>query len=130
MANYYDGTHHLDSTIYQWNGKLFDTFQKVSTNGATHFTYFEIHGEHYLAVANYYDGSTHSTNSVIYKWSSTKFNKFQDIPTEGAMGCTAFVINNDTFISFANYYNSRHNHSVQSTVFKWSGEHFAKFQSL
>ena len=121
FANYYDGTHQLDSTIYQWNGKLFDTFQKVSTNGATHFSYFKMHEEHYLAVANYYDGSAHSTNSVIYKWSSGKFNKFQDIPTEGAMGCTALVINNDTFISFANYYNSRHKHSVQSTVFKWSG---------
>jgi len=130
FANYYDGTHQLDSTIYQWNGKLFDTFQKVSTNGATHFTYFKTHGEHYLAVTNFYDGSAHSTNSVIYKWSSGKFNKFQDIPTEGAMGCTAFVINNDTFISFANHKNSRHNYSVQSTVFKWSGERFAKLQSL
>ena len=100
FAYYYDGTHQLDSTIYQWNGKLFDTFQKVPTNGATHFTYFKMHEEHYLAVANHYDGSSFSTNSVIYKWSSGKFNKFQDIPTEGAMGCTAFVINNDTFISF------------------------------
>ena len=131
FAYYYDGTHQLDSTIYQWNGKLFDTFQKVPTNGATHFTYFKMHEEHYLAVANHYDGSSFSTNSVIYKWSSGKFNKFQDIPTEGAMGCTAFVINNDTFISFANYYNSRHNnHSVQSIVFKWSGENFAKLQSF
>ena len=46
------------------------------------------------------------------------------------MGCTAFVINNDTFIAFANYYNSQQKHSVQSTVFKWSGGHFVKLQSL
>ena len=46
FAYYYDGTHQLDSTIYQWNGKLFDTFQKVPTNGATHFTYFKMHEEH------------------------------------------------------------------------------------
>ena len=124
VANYYDGTYRLDSTVYQWNGKLFVDFQKLSTNGASHFTYFTIYGESYLAVANYY------TKSVIYKWSSGKFNRFQDIPTEGALGCTAFVINGDTFIAFANHYNSQHKHSVQSTVFKWSGGHFVKLQSL
>ena len=130
VANYYDGTHRLDSTVYQWNGKLFVDFQKLSTKGASHFTYFKILGERYLAVANHYDGSTHSIKSVIYKWSSGKFNRFQDIPTEGAVGCTAFVINGDTFIAFANYYNSQHKHSVQSTVFKWSGGRFVKLQSL
>ena len=46
------------------------------------------------------------------------------------MGCTAFVINNDTFIAFANHYNSQQKYSVQSTVFKWSGGHFVKLQSL
>ena len=130
VANYYDGTHRLDSTVYQWNGKLFVDFQKLSTNGANHFTYFKIYEEKYLAVANYHDGSTHFTKSVIYKWSSGKFKRFQDIPTEGAFGCTAFVINGDTFIAFANYYNSQHKYSVQSTVFKWSGGHFVKLQSL
>ena len=130
VANYNDGTHRLDSVTYQWNGKLFVVYQKIATKGATHFTFFTINGEKYLAVANYYDGNTWSIKSVIYKWSSGKFNKFQEIPTEGAMGCAAFVINNDTFIAFANCYNSKLKHSVQSTVFKWSGNHFVKLQSL
>ena len=130
VANYYDGTHQLDSVIYQWNGKLFVVFQKLSTKGAAHFAFFTINGDNYLAVANYYDGSTHSIKSVIYKWSSGKFNKFQEIATEGALGCTAFVINNDTFIAFANHYNSQQKYSVQSTVLKWSGGHFVKLQSL
>ena len=130
MANYYDGTYLLDSVIYQWNGKLFVAFQRISTKGGRHFAFFKINGENYLAVANSYDGTTYSTKSVIYKWSSGKFTKFQEIPTEGAMGCTAFVTNNDTFIAFANYYNSQQKYSVQSTVFKWSGGHFVKLQSL
>ena len=130
VANYYDGTHQLDSVIYQWNGKMFVVFQKLSTKGAVHFAFFTINGDNYLAVANYYDGSTHSIKSVIYKWSSGKFNKFQEIATEGAMGCTAFVINNDTFIAFANHYYSQQKYSVQSTVFKWSGGQFVKLQSL
>ena len=130
VANHYDGTYRLDSTVYQWNGKLFVDFQKLSTNGASQFTYFKVNGDSYLAVANYNDGSTHSIKSVIYKWSSGKFNRFQDIATEGARGCTAFVINGDTLIAFANSYNSQHKHSVQSTVFKWSGGRFVKLQSL
>ena len=130
VANRYDGTYRLDSTVYQWNGKLFVDFQKLSTNGGNHFAYFKKNGENYLAVANYFDGSTHSIKSVIYKWSGGKFNRFQDISTEGALACTAFVINGDTFIAFANYYNSQHKYSVQSTVFKWSGGHFVKLQSL
>ena len=130
VANHYDGTYQLDLVIYQWNGKMFVVFQKISTKGASHFTYFALNGAEYLAVADHYDMSIYSTKSVIYKWSSGKFNKFQEIATEGAMGCTAFVINNDTFIAFANYYNSQQKQSVQSTVFKWSGGHFVKLQSL
>ena len=130
VANRCDGTCQLDSVIYQWNRKLFVAFQNISTKAASHFTFFKINGENYLAVANYYDGRTRSTKSVIYKWSSGKFTKFQEIPTEGAFGCTAFVTNNDTFIAFANYYKSQKKYSVQSTVFKWSGGHFVKLQSL
>ena len=126
VANHYYATYRLDSTVYQWNGKLFVDFQKLSTNGAIHFTFFKVNGEHYLLVANFYDGSTHSTKSVIYKWNSGKFNRFQDISTEGARGCTAFEINGDAFIAFAN----SHKNSVQSTVFKWSGGRFVKLQSL
>ena len=130
VANHYDGTYLLDSVIYQWNGKLFVALQSISTKGAGHFAFFMINGENYLAVANYHNGRTRSIKSVIYKWSSGKFTKFQEIPTEGALGCTEFVINNDTFIAFANHYNSQRKYSVQSTVFKWSGGHFLKLQSL
>ena len=91
---------------------------------------FTLNRDKYLTVANYHDGSTRSIKSVIYKWNGVKFNKFQEIATEGAMGCTAFEINNVTYIAFANYYNSQQKYSVQSTVFKWSGGHFVKLQSL
>ena len=130
VANYYDGTHLLDSAVYQWNGQRFVVFQKIPTKGASYVTFSTINGQNYLTVANYHDGSTYSTKSVIYKWSSSKFIKCQEIPTEGALGCAAFVINNDTFIAFANYYNSKQKYAVQSTVFKWSGGHFVKLQSL
>ena len=130
VANHYDGTYQLDSAVFQWNGHRFVVFQKIPTKGGSYISSFAINRKKYLAVTNHYDGSTHSTKSVIYKWSGGKFNKFQEIATEGVMGCAAFEINSVTFIAFANNYNSQQKRSVHSTVFKWSGGHFVKLQSL
>ena len=130
VSNNYYGKYKLDSVIYQWNGKRFVVFQKIRTNGARKFSFVDIEGENYLAVANSYDGSTHSINSVVYQWKNNQFHKFQEIGTEGAYGCLAFKIKSNAFIAFGNYYNSKQKYSVQSTVFKWSGGHFVKFQSL
>ena len=130
VANHFNGRHLLDSVIYQWNGIFFVEYQKLSTKGANQFTFFTINNEKYLAVANYFDGSSFSIKSVIYRWRKNKFNKFQEIGTEGAVACTAFDIKNHTFLAFANYQNSQQKFSVQSTVFKWSGGHFVKQQSI
>ena len=130
VANHYDGvTRQHDSAIHQWNGTRFVVFQKIPAKGTWDIAFFKINRQNHLT-ATYHDGNTYSTKSVIYKWSSGKFNKFQETPTEGALGCATFVINNDTVIAFANYYNSKQKYAVQSTVFKWSGEHFIKLQSL
>ena len=130
VANHYYVRYQLDSAVFQWNGQRFVVFQKIPTKGGSHFSSFTINREKYIAVANYNDGNTYSTKSAIYKWSGGKFNKFQEIATEGAYGCAAFEINNVTFIAFANHYNSLLKYSVHSTVFKWSGGHFVKLQSL
>lgn len=130
VASYDDYTYPLDSAIFQWNGSQFVPFQSIATNDAGKFTFFEIKGEAFLAVTNYYNGSSHFINSVIYKWNSNKFEKYQEIPTEGAFWSVAFEINNELFIVFANYYNFKHDHSVNSIVLKWSDGYFSKFQSL
>ena len=126
VAHHYDGTYQLDSVVFQWNGQRFVVFQKLPTKGAAHFKFFKLKLSH----GGLHDGSTRSIKSVIYKWNGVKFNKFQEIATEGALGCTAFEINNVTYIAFANHYNSQQKYSVQFTVFKWSGGHFVKLQSL
>ena len=76
----------------------------------------------FLAVTNY------SIN--IYKWNNNQFEEFQEIGTERVKASAAFFINNETFIAFANHHNTHQKYSVQSTVFKWSGQHFVKLQSL
>ena len=130
VANYYNGTYQIDSVVYQWNGERFVVVQKIPTKGGHHLRFFKINGQNYLAIANHYDGSAYSIKSVIYEWSNGTFNTFQEIPTEGALECATFVINNDTFIAFANNRNSKQQYTVESTVFKWSGGHFVKQQSL
>ncbi|KAJ7378985.1 receptor 98 [Desmophyllum pertusum] len=137
-----DGSHQLDSVVYQWNGLKFIVFQKISTNGGSQFTSFTISGEKYLAVANYHDGSSRSTKSVIYKWSSGKFNKFQEIATEGghfvklqtlqtygALDVKSVNINGHTFLAFANHY-SGSKYNTDSFIYKWDGNKFGLFQSI
>ena len=131
VANHYDGTtYRVDSVIYQWNGHQFIAVQNISTNGAAKFIYFQILQDVFLGVANFHNDTTHFINSVIYIWKDNRFEKFQEIGTEGALSSTVFVINNETFMVFANTHNSKDGYSVHSSVFKWSGGHFVKLQSL
>ena len=130
IANYYDDGYKQNSIIYKWSKGKFEEFQVTSTNGASGFKFFTIDGEHYLAVAEYYDGSTYSIDSFVYKWKQGKFVKYQNIPTDGARACDSTVIANETFLVYANHYHSQNKHNTESNVYKWSGGHFLKFQSV
>ena len=133
VANHYDGTsYRQNSVIYQWSlsQEQFVVFQSIETFGAYSFDFFEITNEHFLAISNNYDDFSHSINSFIYKWNSSKFEKIQDIATEGAVSSETFAISNETFIAFANHYTAQKQWSLQSAVFKWSGQQFVKLQSF
>ena len=133
VANHYDGTsYRQNSVIYQWSlsQEQFVVFQIIETFGAYSFEFFEITNERFLAISNSRDDSSFSINSFIYKWNSNKFEKIQDIATEGAVNTETFVISNETFIAFANHYTQQKRESVQSAVFKWSGQQFVKLQSF
>ena len=131
IANHYVGGYKLNSVIYKWSTGKFEEFQVISTNGASGFKFFTIEGDHYLAVAEYYDDSTHSIDSFVYKWKQGRFTKYQNIPTDGARACESTVIANGTFLVYANYYHSqKKKYNTESNVYKWSGGHFLKFQSV
>ena len=129
-------SHRQNSVIYQWSlrQEQFFVFQSFKTFGAFSFDFFEITNEQFLAISNYNHGSPHSINSSIYKWNNNKFEKIQDIATEGAVKTETFVISNETFIAFANHgpwhLSPQKQYSVQSAVFKWSGQQFVKLQSF
>ena len=136
VANFNNGTsHRLNSVIYQWSlsQEKFVVFQSIETFGAHSIDFFEITNEHFLAISNNYDDSSSSINSFIYKWNSSKFEKIQEIATEGAVSSETFAISNETFIAFANHFNGQKKSkqwSLQSAVFKWSGQQFVKLQSF
>ena len=130
IANMYDGSHKQNSVIYKLSGGKFEEFQAVSTNGASGLKFVTIEGDHYLAVAEYYDGSTYSIDSFVYKWKQGRFIKYQNIPTDGAMACGSTVIANETFLVYANHYHPQKKYNTESNVYKWSGGHFLKFQSV
>ena len=131
VANLRDGTtYRLNSAIYQWNGHQFIVVQNIPTLGATSFNFFKILPDIFLVATNGFDDTTHSLNSVIYKWGENQFNRFQDIRTEDAIASTAFAIKTETFLVFANRRNNKQDFSVQSSLYKWSGNSFVKLQSL
>ena len=131
IANHYDDdSYKQDSVIYKWSEGKFEEFQAVSTNGASVLKFVTIDGEHYLAVSEYSDGTTFSIDSFVYKWKGGRFMKYQNISTDGAMACDSIVIANETFLVNANYFHSQKKHSTESSVYKWSGGRFLKFQSV
>ena len=131
VANRWGGTtYRLNSAIYQWNGHHFIAIQNISTLRATSFNFFKILSDLFLVVTNNNNDTTTSLNSVIYKWGENQFNRFQEIRTERASASTTFTIKTETFLVFANYESVSQSFSVQSPVYKWSGNSFVKFQSL
>ena len=134
FANYESDTaerYNTDSFIYKFNdltGKFF-LYQTIATNGGADVEYFTISGEHYLAVANAYNGTTRRINSVIYLWNGTLFVAFQNFATKGAISFHFFKIANEPFLTVSN---SNHDvtHSSNSTIYKWKNNMFEKFQEI
>jgi len=126
IANYYDGGYKQNSVIYKRTAGKFEEFQSISTNRGSGLKFFTIEGEHYLAVAEKNDG-----NSSVYKWKQRRFVKYQNIPTDDAKACDSTVIANDTFLVYANHFHPEKQYNyTESSVYKWSGGHFIKFQSI
>ena len=134
FANYASDTaekFNTDSFIYKFNdstGKFF-LYQTIGTNGGLDVKYFTISGEHYLAVANSFNGITHRLNSVIYRWNGTLLVAFQNIATNGGDSFDFFEIAKKPFLAISNVYNDFTNR-INSSIYEWRRNRFAKFQAI
>ena len=91
--------------------------------------YFEISDEHYLAVANGYNGVTHRLNSVIYRWNGKLFVAFQNLTTQRANGFSFFIIDKESFLAVSNLYDDVTN-SINSVIYRWKNKRFELFQEV
>ena len=106
----------------------FNLYQTLQTRGASGLEYFSIADKHFLAVANYYDG-TWLLDSAVYQWKGQRFIVFQKIPTKGAYRFTFFEINGQNYLTVANYRDMSTN-SIKSVIYIWSNGKFNKFQEI
>ena len=93
--------------------------------------YLKTGDQHYLAVANHYNGTSYRLNSVIYQWSLSQeqFVVFQIIETFGAQGFDFFEITNEQFLAISNYYDDS-SFSINSYIYKWNRNKFEKIQEI
>ena len=103
FANYRDslGGFKANSPIYVLQQNSFTLNQTLTSFGATDVEYFTIHGEHFLVVANGFNGYSQKQNSNVFRWEAGKFNVFQYIPTNGVRDTHYFTINRRNFLSFS-----------------------------
>ena len=113
----------------QGSGTEFVEFQSIPTNGAHDWQFFTIGSDHYLAVANYYNGSTYNIDSKLYRWDGTSFFEFQSIPTNGAVDWEFFTIGSVHYLALANHYNDS-TYNIDSKLYRWDGTSFVDFQSI
>ena len=116
--------------IYKMNeltGK-FSLYQTLQTRGAVALEYFSIDDKHFLAVANYYNG-TYQIDSVVYQWNGERFVVVQKIPTKGGHHLRFFKINGQNYLAIANHYDGS-TYSTKSVIYEWSNGTFNKFQEI
>ena len=70
----------------------FTLYQTLQTRGAYGLEYFTFAGKHFLAVANFYDG-TYQVDSAVFQLNGNRFAVFQKIPTKGGNYFSSFTVN-------------------------------------
>ena len=88
--------------VYVLQQNNFTLNQTLVSFGVQDVEYFTIHGDHFLVVANEYDGSSYKLDSVVYRWEAGTFKEFQRIPTKRVKDTHYFTINTRKFLSFSN----------------------------
>jgi hypothetical protein len=102
--------------------------QTLPTVGALQPAPFQINGEHFLAIPNYFNGQSYHLNSQIYKWNGTQFSLVQTIPTFGAYDLHPFSVGDQHFLAIANF--DQNVYAANSEIYKWNGSQFVPFQTI
>lgn len=106
-----------NSTIFEWDGEKFQTFQTVPSIMGYNWLHFSLDGRDFLAYAD------HTQPSYILEWNKEKFVHVQTL--DGMYGRAFCFFENEgrSFLAFARV-------SSDSLVYKWDGKAFQHFQTL
>ncbi|PKL77454.1 MAG: hypothetical protein CVV27_05385 [Candidatus Melainabacteria bacterium HGW-Melainabacteria-1] len=124
------------SELFKWNGTQFVSIQSIPTTAARDWEHLQVGEEHFLAVANEYNGSSYasSTNifSEIYRWNGSQFTLLQRVHSEGARDWEAFSIGDRHFLALANLWGSTNSPSTaeKSKIYEWNGSAFVVAQTF
>lgn len=94
----------INSTIYELDvtTKMFLKFQDIVTYSAVDWEFFSVGDEHFLVVANSYDGASYSLNSVIYRWQGYEgFVPVHRLPTIGCSDWEFFTSDEGSYLMYS-----------------------------
>jgi hypothetical protein len=119
------------STIFEWQGGGFASFQEVPTFAAKQWKHWRIGDRHFLGLAQGvivppgYAGQGQAVNqdSVVYEWTGESFVEFQRIPARWAYNWHAFQAGGEFFVAHAE-------HAGPSVLYRWDGARLQPHQTL
>nr|XP_015825245.2 thrombospondin-type laminin G domain and EAR repeat-containing protein isoform X1 [Nothobranchius furzeri] len=94
----------INSTIYEldMSGQLFVRFQDIVTHSAVDWEFFSLGEEHFLVVANSYNGESYSLNSILYRWQGYEgFVPVHWLPTIGCSDWEFFSSNGESYLIYS-----------------------------
>ena len=117
-----EGRAKLSVYLLQQNNLVIN--QTIDTHSESDVEHFTIHGEHFLAVANRYDGSSYSVDSVVYRLEAGQFKELQRIRTNRAIGLSYFAVNERKLMLITNY------GTDLISIYEWKTGRFIKIQDV
>uniref|UniRef100_A0A8D3D6F5 Thrombospondin-like N-terminal domain-containing protein n=1 Tax=Scophthalmus maximus TaxID=52904 RepID=A0A8D3D6F5_SCOMX len=94
----------INSTIYELDmtGQLFVRFQDIVTYSAVDWEFFSLGEEHFLIVANSYNGESYSLNSILYRWQGYEgFIPVHWLPTIGCSDWEFFSSKGESYLIYS-----------------------------
>uniref|UniRef100_A0A7N6BMG4 Thrombospondin-type laminin G domain and EAR repeats a n=1 Tax=Anabas testudineus TaxID=64144 RepID=A0A7N6BMG4_ANATE len=94
----------INSTIYELDmiGQLFVRFQDIVTYSAVDWEFFSLGEEHFLVVANSFNGESYSLNSILYRWQGYEgFVPVHWLPTIGCSDWEFFSSQGESYLIYS-----------------------------
>jgi len=138
VANHYDDTtaYSALSRVYRLSGGAYTEVASLQTYGAAHIESFSVGGGHYLAVANFFDGTFHTVDSDIYRWHfaagawTLGAEPVQRLPTSAAHHIAFFEHGGEAYLAVSQHWDERAStYALSSPVYKWDRA-AARFEPL